>query len=107
MKATEWTRRVPWSIVGASLGLMLLGLSGIARGDELSAAGSFFEKQAVWIALSLPAMFAATLFSYRKLRWVSAPLFAVSLVLLVVVFFLPARNGSQKENDNQQHQADG
>lgn len=96
MKTTEWAGRVPWIVVASSIGLMLLGLSGIARGDELSGAGSFFEKQAVWILLSIPAMFAATLFSYRHLRWMAGPLFAVSLLLLVVVYFLPARNGSHR-----------
>jgi cell division protein FtsW (lipid II flippase) len=85
--------RVPWSIAAASLLLMGAGLAGIARGDELSE-GETVARQAVWIVLSLPAMVAAAWLPYRFWKPWSAVLFAVSLVLLVLVYFTPARHGA-------------
>jgi rod shape determining protein RodA len=96
VKVGEWFRRMPWTIVVCALGLMTLGVTGIMRGDELSSAGVFSGKQIVWILLSIPAMVAATLIPYRSLRRWSYPLFAISLALLVAVFFLPARNGAKR-----------
>ncbi|HUG91362.1 MAG TPA: FtsW/RodA/SpoVE family cell cycle protein [Planctomycetaceae bacterium] len=96
MTAAEWIRRIPWSVVASTLALMAAGLSGIDNGDTLAGRGDYFSRQLVWILLSLPVMFAATLVSYRKLRHASVGLFAASLVLLVAVYFMPARNGAQR-----------
>ena len=96
MSAAEWIRRVPWSVVICAMALMAAGLSGIDRGDELAGGGTYFGRQLIWILLSVPVMLAATLVSYRKLRYASYGLFAISLVLLVAVYFLPARNGSHR-----------
>ncbi len=96
MQIGAWFRRLPWTIVVCALALMLIGLAGIERGDQLAGHGNYFLRQAVWIGLSIPAMLAATWIPYRSLRWVSLPLFAVSLLLLVVVYFMPARNGSHR-----------
>jgi rod shape determining protein RodA len=94
--AAEWARRVPWTIVVCGCALMLLGVSGIARGDELTGDGDFTSRQLVWIGLSLPIMFAATLVSYRQLRHHGYALFAISLVLLLVVYLMPVRNGARR-----------
>jgi cell division protein FtsW (lipid II flippase) len=94
--AAEWIRRMPWSVVVCALALMLAGLSGIDRGDELAGRGAYFSRQLVWIVLSLPAMLAATLPAYRNLRHISYGLFAASILLLVAVYFMPARNGAHR-----------
>lgn len=96
MTAGTWFRRVPWSVVACSLLLMAIGLSGIARGDEITGKGVFFTRQLMWAILSVPAMLLCTLVSYRLLRGWSYPMFAVSIVLLVVVYFLPAKNGAHR-----------
>jgi rod shape-determining protein RodA len=96
VKAVEWFRRIPWTVVAATLGLMLIGLTGIDRGDELAGKGGDFARQVVWIVLSIPLMFAATFVSYRSFRELSYPLFAASVLLLVAVFFTPARNGAHR-----------
>ncbi len=96
MRIRDWTRRVPWTILFCALGLMLLGLSAIARGDELTERGNFFNRQIVWVLLAVPVLLASSAISYRLLRYAAWPLFGLSLVLLVVVYFLPARNGSQR-----------
>jgi cell division protein FtsW (lipid II flippase) len=75
---------------------MMLGLLGIARGDELTGLGEFHSKQVVWVLLSLPVLLASSAISYRLLRFVAWPLFGLSIVLLVLVFFLPARNGAHR-----------
>lgn len=74
---------------------MLIGLAGIGRGDELAGDGPVLQRQLQWIVLSLPAMFAATAVSYRRLRHLSHGLFLLSLVLLCVVYLMPARNGAR------------
>lgn len=96
MRIRDWTRRVPWTILLCALGLMLLGLSGIARGDELTERGNFFNRQVIWVLLAVPVLLASSAVSYRLLRYLAWPLFGISLVLLVVVYFLPARNGSHR-----------
>lgn len=96
MKAAVWFQRLPWSIVICAFGLMALGLSGIMRGDELAGKSDYVTRQLVWIGMAIPLMIAATLVSYRSLRWMSYPLFAVNLVLLVVVYFLPPKQGAQR-----------
>ncbi len=88
--------RLPWMLVFCPLALMLIGLTGIDRGDALVTSGNYFTRQAVWMLLAIPAMFAATWVPYRVLKPLVWPLFLLSLVLLVAVYFLPARNGSRR-----------
>lgn len=94
MRIAHWTGRVPWTILVCSAALMLLGLLGIARGDELTGLGNFHSRQVVWVLLAIPVLLASSAISYRLLRFLAWPLFALSLVLLVLVYFLPARNGA-------------
>ncbi len=75
---------------------MLIGLTGIDRGDALATSGDYFSKQAVWMCLAMPAMLAATWIPYRLFKPLVWPLFLVSVILLIAVFFLPARNGSRR-----------
>ncbi|MCA9017121.1 MAG: FtsW/RodA/SpoVE family cell cycle protein, partial [Planctomycetaceae bacterium] len=89
-------RRIPWSILCCILILMGCGLAGIARGDELAGQGHYFQKQCIWILISLLALGGTILFPYRNLRGVSYPLFLGTLLLLIAVFFIPAVNGSRR-----------
>src|SRR5579863_2305696 len=93
---TDWFHRVPWSLAACALALMSLGLTGIARGDELAHAGEFFSKQVVWIVLAVPAMLLATLIPYRVLRHQSYLWLAASVGLLVLVYLFPAKWGSRR-----------
>src|SRR5579863_7480706 len=96
MLNAAWLRRLPWSIVACTFALMFLGLTGIARGDELAHAGEFFSKQVVWIVLAVPAMFLATLVPYRAIGRQSYLWLGGSLVLLTIVYFFPAKWGSRR-----------
>lgn len=96
MLLCEPSRPFPWTIVLCSLGLAALGLTGIARGDELSRAGVLFGRQVVWILLAAPALVLAARCPYRELRHFAYAAFAASLVLLVVVYVFPPRWGSRR-----------
>ncbi|HTI49946.1 MAG TPA: rod shape-determining protein RodA, partial [Planctomycetaceae bacterium] len=67
MISAHWLRRAPWLVVVCALALMMLGLSGIGRGDELSHAGTFFGKQVVWVILAVPAFLLAARTPYSGL----------------------------------------
>ncbi|MBM82116.1 MAG: cell cycle protein [Planctomycetaceae bacterium] len=88
-------QRLPWTILITAIALMLAGLLGIERGDDLSGIGQLRSRQLVWIILSVPVMFAAIVVPYRRLRPMSYSLFLASLVLLVAVFFTRPINGAR------------
>src|SRR5262245_48061124 len=92
----DWLRRLPWPIIGCAAALMFLGLTGIARGDELAHAGEFFSKQIVWILLAVPAMVLATLLPYRITRHYSYSWLGFSVLLLGIVYLFPAKWGSRR-----------
>lgn len=96
LRIRDWTGRVPWTVLVCSTALMVLGLLGISRGDELTGLGNFHSRQVVWALLSVPVLLASSAVSYRLLGYMAWPLFGLSLALLVVVYFLPARNGSHR-----------
>lgn len=96
MPAIPWYHRVPWTLIACGVALILLGLSGIARGDELSQAGTFFGRQAVWIALAVPAFLLAAKTPYSSLRHHGYLVFGASVLLLVIVYGFPARWGSRR-----------
>src|SRR5262249_47437600 len=96
MMNTDWYRRIPWSLAACTVGLMVLGLTGIARGDELAHAGEFYGKQVVWIVLAVPAMLLATLVPYRVLRHQGYLWLGLAVALLAVVYLFPAKWGSRR-----------
>src|SRR3954470_8540148 len=97
MEFSQWMRRLPWSVVILAACLVALGCLGIDRSDRLwTSAGGRLGRQLLWTPLCFAAMFAATLPNYRVLiRW-SYAAFAISLVLLVAVYWFPAVNGARR-----------
>jgi cell division protein FtsW (lipid II flippase) len=95
MTPRVYLSRCPWGIpVSAGL-LFALGLCGLSRGDELYS-GTYHARQLVWAALALPVMLAAGWIPYRFWRPWSVGIFAVSLVLLGVVYLLPPKFGAHR-----------
>lgn len=92
---THWSSRTPWLLVAAAIGLMFVGLTGIERSDLLIGS-DHLSRQMFWIVLAIPTMIIATRYPYRELRHISLPLFFLSLGFLVLVFFMPAQNGSHR-----------
>lgn len=86
----------PWLIVFSAVALMICGLAGIARGDALTGGPAYAPRQIVWVSVAVVGGFLASLAPYRRLKTLSVGLFALSLLLLVLVFFFPPVNGSRR-----------
>jgi rod shape determining protein RodA len=76
---------VDWLLFGAAFALSLFGLLTM---NSLTGDNSFFDKQIIWLSVSVLAFFVASAFDYRFLRrtWVIVALFFLALVLLSVLF---------------------
>lgn len=86
----------PWIMLGCIVALMILGVTGIARGDELAGGVKFHERQLVWITLGLPVLAISSFFNYRRLADVALILYGCNVLLLLAVYFFPPVNGSQR-----------
>ncbi|MFN0199847.1 MAG: FtsW/RodA/SpoVE family cell cycle protein, partial [Planctomycetaceae bacterium] len=95
MSVIHWVSRISWLIVICALALMGWGYHCIVRGDELVGNGTLAERQAMWIGISLPVMWGATLIPYHVFRRFSYGFYAVCLLLLVIVCLMPPINGSR------------
>ena len=87
--------RLPWGVVGCAVTLVALGLTGIARADELNDGPDLFSKQVTWVLMSLPVVVASLAVPYRFWKPIGYWLFAVSLPMLVVVLFMAKRGGAR------------
>ncbi len=95
MNPQRW-RQVPWLIVLCIGALIGLGLSGIARGDELAGSSRFYAQQLIWVGVAGFALLVVNLFNYRQLARFSLPIFCVAVVLLCVVYLFPPVNGARR-----------
>ena len=95
MPPHRW-RQVPWLIVLCIAALIGLGLSGIARGDELAGSSQFYAKQLIWVGVAGCVLLCVNLFNYRTLARFSLPIFCGAVVLLCVVFLFRPINGARR-----------
>ena len=97
VNAVPWMRRMPWSIPLLAAGLMAMGLLGLARYEEFGdGPPHYLRQQLLWAGLGSIVLFAAALFSYRRLAAWSYALFALSIALLSLVYFFPTVNGAHR-----------
>ena len=96
MNDSRWFSRIPWIIVIATVGLVTVGVTAIARGDELYRLGEFAPRQRLWTALGLGAFVGSAMWRYQRLKWLSYSAYVGCLVLLLLVFVMPATNGAQR-----------
>jgi cell division protein FtsW (lipid II flippase) len=82
-------------VLACAAALLLIGLSGIDRADQLSDGQPLLSRQVIWALLGLPVLCTAAVMPYRKLRRHSYALLAATLPLLVFVLWMPARNGAR------------
>ena len=87
--------QLPWFSLLATILLVLAGLAGIARGDDLSTGTPLLVRQLVWVAISTIVLAGSAAFPYRRLRSWAYPALLAAIVLLVLVLLMPARNGSR------------
>jgi cell division protein FtsW len=85
------------------LGLLTLGLImdfsstiGYIRPATGEIASRFFVSQLGAAALGLAVMFGISRIDYALLRRLALPFMAITLLLLVAVFFTPSRNGARR-----------
>lgn len=95
MNPQRW-RQVPWLIVLCIAALIGLGLSGIARGDELAGSSLFYGRQLVWVGGAAFVLLFVNCFNYRQLARFSLPIFGVAVILLCVVFLFRPINGARR-----------
>ena len=76
--------------------LLLLGILGIRRGDELAAFGGYAPRQVMWTFFAAAAMGVAIVVPYRQLKEWAYPALLCSIVLLIAVYFFPPRNGARR-----------
>jgi len=97
--------RVLWALGISVLVLLLAGFIVLASaGGEngMRIFGNehhFLIRQAIWLGISLPCMFAAARIDYHKwrdLKWMTWLVYGVVVVLLVVVLFGPETKGSRR-----------
>ncbi len=83
--------------LGLALGLILLGVTGVimiysATRQALINEGFnphyYLERQAFFVGLGIVVMYVVSLIDYRKLEIVTTPLYVISLISLVGVYFV-------------------
>jgi rod shape-determining protein RodA len=93
----RYLRYTSWPIIAAMVTLMAWGVTAIhvSEQSDPSIAG-FANKQMIFACVALAAFVVATLVPYPRLGQATYALFALTLLLLVVVLFLPARGGARR-----------
>jgi rod shape determining protein RodA len=92
-----WTTRVPWLMLVAAVGLVLLGWLGIARSEELAGTdGRYWKLQVGWSTFAVAAFGIAVWPNYRLGGRYSYLIFGTVVGLLIAVYFLPAVHGTHR-----------
>jgi rod shape determining protein RodA len=95
LKTVAQTAPVPWLVAGCALGLLVLGLTGIERADALSDGVDLFPRQMTWVLLGAPLIALSATWPYRRWQPWSSLAYLATLPLLVIVFWMPYRNGAR------------
>lgn len=96
MERSDWIHRVPFLLLIAAGALLCIGVNAIARGDELFRLGEFAPRQRMWAVVSVVGFTAAAIWPYQRLRPLALPIYGLSLMLLVAVFFTRPKNFSYR-----------
>ena len=91
-------RSTSWPIVIALFALLAMGITtlrALEEGGATMPARTLF-KQSVFTCIGVMAFWFATLVPYRRWGRLAYPMFALTIPLLVLVFFLPAVNASHR-----------
>jgi cell division protein FtsW (lipid II flippase) len=95
MPTAELLRRIPWLVLGCAVALLSIGLTAIARADELNEGPDLFAKQVTWALIALPALALTVVIPYRTWKALGHLLFIATLPLLIVVLFMEKRGGAR------------
>lgn len=94
---TNRLKNVPWTLIFCVISLVAAGLIGIRESEHWADSnGRMLRQQSVWAVLAALAATTTAIVPYQIVRrWAYAG-FACSLLLLAVVYFFPAVNGSHR-----------
>lgn len=95
MSTVELLRRIPWPLTVCAALLLAIGLTAIARADDLNDGPDLFAKQVTFVLLSIPILMVTLAIPYRTWKPIGHLLFLISLPLLVVVLFMEKRGGAR------------
>lgn len=95
MTTATHTAAVPWLVVLTGMALLVLGLTGIERADQMSDGAGLFPRQMTWVLAAGPLMILTAVFPYRRLQACSHGLLLATIPLLIVVYWMPVRNGAR------------
>ena len=76
--------------------VMIYSSSSVMAENRFGTHYFFLQRQFIWLIFSIVAGWIVTKLDLKKLAPYSVPLVFISLVLLVLVFVMPARNGSHR-----------
>jgi cell division protein FtsW (lipid II flippase) len=90
-------RQIPWSIALVTSLLIVSGVLGIARCEEIaSTAGGSAQHQIMWSVLAVSAMALAAMPNYRRLGKWSYWALGAALLCLLSAYLFPAVNGAHR-----------
>ena len=90
------TTRIDWWLVAASLGLVAVGVAAIQAATEGPIGSGPAARQLLWAGIALMAMILAAWPSYRLAETLAYVAFALSILVLVAVFWTEPVNGAQR-----------
>lgn len=102
MKRSATKNAIDERLLAAYLAALVIGLVMIYSTSSILAEGRFgshllfLRQQCLWALLSLAVVFVVSKLNLQKLAIYSAPAVALSMVLLVLAFFGPARNEAHR-----------
>ena len=96
MKGDTWMWRIDWLLVGAALGLVVVGVCAIDAATESAPGAGAAQRQLAWTTIALAAMGLVMLPSYRLIEAAAYGAFGVCLPLLIAVYWTEPVNGAQR-----------
>ncbi len=92
-----YLRYTSWPIIAAMLVLLVWGVFAIrvSEHSDPTMAG-YANRQMIYACVALVAFILATVVPYQRLGEMAYVLFAITLVMLIIVLFLPARGGARR-----------
>ena len=85
--SSSFSRRIDWVLF---FSVLLLSFAGLITMNSFSGENYFFEKQLIWVTVSVAVFFVLSFIDYRFLRrtGVIVSLFVISAVILLLIFLL-------------------
>ena len=87
-------KNIDWSILICTIILLIIGLFAIYSANAQSSNEEEFNKQIIWIIVSIPFFIACMLVDYHTLAKIATILYGIILILLIAVLFTTPISGA-------------